>query len=138
MARLGRGSGSQLNLRWQGSRVVDAMILSTREALQVAADEAKEYWDDTVWGEVPNEMHPYATGTERDHGHFQVFEEGSTAVMIGYVDLDKDYPIYEEFGTGTRAGHFPLTKTMDFEAPRIRLHLAAAARRNLREAARGH
>lgn len=128
----GRGGG-QVEYRWSGNKVIEQLGAAANRALQRAANDAKSYWDDTIWAEAD---HPYMTGKERDAGRFLVFGGGgelnstanTKARLVGFVDLTEDYPRYVEFGTSKMAPQYPLRRTMDWVAPRIRRYLVQELR----------
>jgi hypothetical protein len=121
----GRGKPSiasgQLKFTWNGRKKILELTDAVQRALDRAQEEANDYWFNVVWNPV---RHPNMTGRERDAIRFAVTVENNHIRLTATVDLNENYPIYEEFGTRFREGHFPFRQTMDFIAPRIREYLA--------------
>jgi hypothetical protein len=118
------GNRSVLEYRWRGQKVIEQLTAGANRAMQRASDDATTYWREVVW---TRENHPYMTGNERDAGRFVVFAGGADrrrATLVGYVELGDEYPLYVEFGTQFQEGTFPLRRTMDWIAPRIRGYLS--------------
>lgn len=122
----GRGRASirsgQVEYTWNGRTLIEQLSARSERALELAAADALEYWTSYIWSP---QFHPDMTGKERDAGRFYVERNPETgfARLVGTVEMSEEYPIYEEFGTSKREGHFPLRRTMDWVAPRIREHL---------------
>lgn len=119
---------------WRGRQIVDSIDERISDVLRNVAEMAEDYWITVVWGyPLPNEMHPYATGKEASHGHFVPTASGQPHRfgLIGYVDLDEEYPIYVEFGTATQEGQMVLRRTMDWIVPQIAPLIRQAVRAQL-------
>lgn len=116
------GQGPVIEYTFNGRRVIEALTDAVERAMQLAQDDAYTYWREVVW---TKDQHPFMTGAERDAGSFVIDAQGDPLRprLVGRVDMSQDYPYYEEFGTRFREGHYPLRRTMDYVAPRIRYYL---------------
>lgn len=120
---------------WNGRKLVNELGGAASVAFSRARDDAQEYWETVAWNP---ELHPYMTGREKEAGKFEVIPTSGNitgqvrARLIGSLDPTEPYMIIHEFGDSHYAGHFPLRMTMDFIAPRIRMHLRTAIGEGMR------